>query len=412
MAGEFLLDDLDLNFDSISHNGIYKCEQCSMLVPYRSLAEHIQLRHKSISDQIDDGQSILMTANQNGAPFRPQAPRPKFLDSDFDTTDTESIVTIPKNQRNANGAGAGGGGRGGGPNGVVDAGAPGKIDTRRKPVRGVDRFQAKRFAKLQAAREQQQANGQKSSNGTDATKPAAPQSRRKQLPTAMDIFSKNRSQSEVRTPQKINGIFAAGIGGNERAGNAKKFVPVRRSVSAQRTQAVPENFVHCKICSNLMHKDYVDDHIRRKHNVEEPATETNGTVNVTKMIVKGDDSSSSSSDSSDDVDVTVGAIKTFGKLNEDANGATDDNNNEVKAPAKKSKAVKVADKQKGFRRCTFCEAFMHTDYMAGHLIRKHKTEFIGASGITWLKYSDEQMNKFIQEGRLWCKNGALYIKSA
>lgn len=407
MAGEFSFDDtVDLlNFDSISHNGIYKCEQCSMLVPYRSLAEHIQLRHKSVNDQIDDGQSTLMLANQNDSNgnsiFRRQAPRPKFLDSDFDTTDTESFVANTKIQRNA----AGGGG--------APAPANTKMDDRdgRAPVRCADRYQARRLARLQAAREQQQSNKQKKSNGNGAS--ATPQSRRK-LPSAMEIFSRTRSQSEIRT-QKINGIFAAGIGGNER-GNPKKFGPLRRSASAQRAQVVPENFVHCKICSNLMHKDYVEDHIRRKHNIVEPATGAKDTVNATANDTIANDgnskSSSISSCSSDVSDVAdnSGANKSNGKLNEAANDDTANKNN-VKASARKGKVTTV-EKHKGFRRCQFCEAFMHTDYLVGHLIRKHKTEFIGSSGITWLKYTDEQMNKFIQEGRLSCKNGAFYIKNA
>lgn len=442
MAGEFSFDDINLNFDSISHNGIFKCERCNMFVPYRSLAEHIQMRHKSTTvDYIDDGQSMLMAANQfDGSNeklvFRPRAPRPKYLDSDFDTTDTESIVIDNKNQRNGNYPANSGAGS----NTTALPNTDNRTHSGRTAVRGGDRYQAQRFAKLRAAREQQQAIEQKKlSNGNDvasatttpttptATAASAAQSRRKII-TASEMFSKNRSQSEVRT-QKVNGFFSGvnggggGAGGNER-GYFKKFGQVRRSASVQRAQVVTENFEHCKFCLNLMHKDYVEDHIRRRHQTDEPAADNNTTADAKETIVvvnadvngNGGGNSTSSSDVSDVDDDLNGQSNGKSNKGKDLNGTKVDQgkngktNDGAKKTSKKSEAA--ADKHKGYRRCQFCEAFMHTDYLAGHLIRKHKTEYIGAGGMTWLKYSDEQMNVYIKEGRLTYKNGAFYITDA
>lgn len=431
MAGEFSFEDINLNFDSISHSGIYKCEQCNMFVPYRLLAEHIQLRHKSTNDYFDDGQPLLKpSANQcdsdglanhgdldEHAIFRRRAPRPNFLDSDFDTTDTESMVTNIKNRHNTVAATNGGT--------AVNAGAGASAmpngDNRayggRTAARDGDRYQQKRLAKLQAAREQQQQqqtkNNERKSNGNDSSAPASlgAQSRRKIQRTEM--FSKNRSQSEARS-QKFNGIFSNGIGGgvgvsgNERAGSMK-INTMRRSVSVQRAPKIPENFEHCKFCMNLMHKDHIKDHIARKHQIDEPATDTNDvSVDAKTIVVTNDNANDAGSSSSDVGDVED---NLNGKSDDGLNGTTG-NSKKVKAPYKKIKKSKAVDEHKGFRRCQFCEAFIFIDFLAGHMIRKHNTKFTGASGITWLKYSDDQMNKLIQEGRLSCKNGALYIDNA
>lgn len=414
MAGEFSFDEFDFSFDSLTQNGIHKCKRCNMFVPYRSLAEHLQLRHKETRNNrvnhndIDDGnetdgRSMVAPANQcnltDDMVFRNRV-KSKCMDSDFDTTDGESMVAENKNKNRNDGTGAN---------------AAPKAHGGRTAVRGADRYQARRLAKLQMEREQ--ANQQNKFNGVDDS---SAQMRRK-IPTAIEMFSSGRSHSEKRA-QKMNGIFGGascggGVAGNER-GNMKKFGQMRRSASLQRNQVVPENFEHCKFCLNLMHKDYVDDHMRRKHGVDEPATDNgtdNGPINGKETIVNVVASGGSSSDVSgldDNLNGQSDGAQTNGKLNEESNGISTDNKmDNASAPAKTNKTTKV-DKHKGFRRCQFCEAFMHTDYLPCHLLRKHKTEFIGAGGITWLKYSDEQMNKLMKEGRLICKDGALYIQNA
>lgn len=414
MAGEFSYDDLNFSFDSLAYNGIYKCEPCNMFVAYRSLAEHFQLRHKKAEnnqsnyDDIDNDRiETAGSVNQRDLIFR-HRPKPKRMDSDFDTTDAESMVAEIKNQRNV---GAG-----------TTAAPKGSAHDGRTAARGADRYQAKRFAKLQMAREQNErkklnagGGGGGGDNSSAAATATAPAQMRRKIFTSSEMFASGRSQSEIRT-QKADGIFGAATG-HER-GNTKKFGQMRRSVSAQRNQVPPENFVHCKFCSNLMHKDYVDDHIARKHQIDAPAADDatdNGPIKCEETIknaVASDGSSSDASGLNGNPNGQADGDQTNAKLNEDSTEILAESKNEkANASAKKNKTTAL-DKHKGFRRCQFCEAFMHTDYLAGHLIRKHKTEFIGASGITWLKYTDEQMNKLIKDGRLFCKDGALYVQNA
>lgn len=59
-------------------------------------------------------------------------------------------------------------------------------------------------------------------------------------------------------------------------------------------------------------------------------------------------------------------------------------------------------------RCKICTSMMHIDYMATHILRKHKTN--GSIGIISANYNDDQINKLIEEGRVFVKDGLLYAQ--
>lgn len=401
MSGEFsyvdAFDDSTFSFDS---NCIHKCQMCNILVPYRMLAEHIQSRHKSDTAASGcDDMEMVPTATAKNSVFRHRA-RPKVVDTDYDTTDTESIVLTNKNP-----------GRRGASAAAVDSTtttATTSMHSGRTAVRGADRYQAQRLAKLQFARERQAGQNQSNGAGKSQPAPAHPQNRRR-IPTAGEMFLPQRVQSELRT-QKLNGIFGSsgggGGGGSDRV-NARRFRSSHRAASAQRTQLLPTNFVHCKYCLNIMHKDYVDDHMRRKHEME-PAADNDGVKNdpiieATVETEKVDDNY---------VGDSANHSNAHGHQPNGNQLATDETSGEgVNGSAMKKGDIVKRTGQKDFRRCIFCEAYVHGDYLAGHLIRKHRTEYANAGGITWLQYTDDQLNKFIKDGKMYCRNGVIYVKS-
>lgn len=422
MASELSFEMSSFSFDSLAHTGIYNCDKCNQFVPFRSLAEHFELRHKIVNnnaaidyDDVDhangNDDTSIMPTNRSGwtqdTLFRRRATKPIGSDMDFDTTDAESTVADIENRRGTAAAAA--------------AAASTQLHGGRTAARGGDRYQAKRLAKFQSTRQKEQ-NKLNDMGATDSS--ATIQARRK-IPTAMELFSIGRSQSEIRTQKVGGGGDGDGGGcsaGNERS-NLKKFGPMRhRSVSVKRTQKVPENFALCKFCMNMMHKDYVDDHIQRKHQQCDKPSDNNTRPNG-KAAIRADGSSSDADVSDTDGNMN-GRQSDSGHLNGKmnvksngrSNGATIVNGNGKNAKSHAHgagpKNKMIADKHEGFRRCQFCDAYIHHDYLAGHLIRKHRTEYINSSGISWLEYNDEQMNKLLKEHRIYCKNGAFYVVNA
>lgn len=80
-------------------------------------------------------------------------------------------------------------------------------------------------------------------------------------------------------------------------------------------------------------------------------------------------------------------------------------------PAQPKQQQKKNMKQKendNYVRCKICISMMHMDYMPNHILRKHKTN--GSIGIISANFTDDQINDMIEEGRVFVKDGLLYLQ--
>lgn len=176
---------------------------------------------------------------------------------------------------------------------------------------------------------------------------ASRSAQKRPIPTAYELFNIGRPRSEFDDGQS-NGIKNNGFGSKSKA-------MMGRSSSMSRVLTLPVNFVKCRYCFNIMHKDYMNGHMERKH--KQDVEHHRHVRAITKKIVNG------------------------------STAAADDN-------AK-------------FINCTFCSALMHNDYMASHLVRKHKAQN-GAIGVTW-DYSDDEIREFLNANVILVKDGVLYV---
>lgn len=147
---------------------------------------------------------------------------------------------------------------------------------------------------------------------------------------------------------------------------------IRHSVVASKKPIIPEHFVKCQICLNVMHQDYFEGHLQRKHK-----DNMNGEpVNV-----------------------------VFQKCN-----ICDKRMPKEYIDAHVERSHRNAENNKdNFIRCAICDSFMHIDFMRGHLLRKHYS-YNGSIGIAWPQFNDDEISQWLNDGLVFVSNGAIYIQ--
>lgn len=164
----------------------------------------------------------------------------------------------------------------------------------------------------------------------------SPLAQNRPIPTAFELFNIDR-RSESGDGQS-NGINKNGS--------------MRRTSSMSHLRVIPDNREKCRYCSNIMPKDSMSGHIKRKHK-------------------------------HDTVHHHVRA-----NTNEIVNGS-------------------AADDKANFTHCTFCSALMHSDYIAAHYVRKHKGQN-GSIGIIWDR-SDDEIREWLNNNMIHVKDGVCYV---
>ncbi|XP_055306342.1 uncharacterized protein LOC129570673 [Sitodiplosis mosellana] len=180
---------------------------------------------------------------------------------------------------------------------------------------------------------------------------------RPKIPTVFEMFNIRRSEMQ---------------GSNAEYDNDDEHPP-RRQPSVK--ENVPKNSVQCPLCSNMMHKNDFKGHLLRKHYTG------HGTLNI-----EGDEHSK---------------CDICGNLMPQEH---------IQAHVERTHGnAGGAEKNKDhFIRCNYCAAYMHIDYMPGHLFRKHKSHE-GSIGIIWPQYTDEQVIQWFNDGMIFIKNGAIFV---
>lgn len=212
---------------------------------------------------------------------------------------------------------------------------------------------------------------------------------KRKIPTVFEMFNIPRPQS----PGRVHN----GDGGKMH----------RRSLSAvKKSVSIPENNVQCQMCLNIMHKDYYEGHIQRKHseqNVSNDAADGNGIPHGNGVSNGNDHMNGLQCDDSPPIGHQKCHICSNIMPKEHI-----ENHVQRTHP---NTAFNDVNNEANFTRCRFCTAYMHIDYMPCHLMRKHKTDCTktGSIGVLWSQYTDEQVNFWLNDYMVFAKNGAFYM---
>lgn len=361
MADSLSFDE-SIRTESFAGNGIYRCEKCDQFVPYRSLSEHFDLKHKDIEgdkSQCNESETIGQPKEQRHKQpiilerfLRTQRPRGNADQNDSIGSDVrhgyEQFGPINGNdncsydQTRLMGR-------------HIDNDDSAFIDTS-TPKNGHNSRSTRRFNDLMKLNKFDRVSTPTiESDGTV---------RRRSIPTAHELFNV-RSFSEMRTTKPNHDINSMYGNGN----TSSQLATPRRSSSMSRAQPIPDNLEQCRFCLNIMHQDYLEGHIERQHHVENEAIETDTPAKSKKAHKK----------------------------------------TKNRATVKAIKAPKVEKVKENFIRCKLCDSLMHTDYLPGHLVRKHRTEHGGSVGIIWSQHTDDQLNKRLNQCGIFIKNRILYV---
>lgn len=122
---------------------------------------------------------------------------------------------------------------------------------------------------------------------------------------------------------------------------------------------VPKHSIQCPLCSNVMHKNHFKEHLMNKH------YDCSGTLAV-------------------DNDKYSKCNICGNQMPQEHIASHIERSHGSVAEANKNKDKKVD--------CQYCPANLHIDYMPGHLVRKHKAHE-NSIGVIWPQFDDEQINQ-------------------
>lgn len=353
MASELSFNE-SIRTDSYASNGIHRCERCEQFVPYRSLAEHFELKHKVFEDNTNQrDESEKKQSNKKPTILK------RFLEAQqarsiADMNDSSGSEFRQFGENNGNDKFSRSKGR------QIDNVDSICIDTLTPKIAHSSRSSQRFNESMRMETFNRVSTPMIDSNDISSV-------RRRSAPTVYELFNV-RSMSEMRTPKPNHDIKS--MTGN----TSSPFVTSRRSSSMSRAQPIPEYCERCPYCLNIMHKDYLESHIQRQHYVENDDIEKNSSVKNKTPHMKS--------------------------------------MNHAKSKASKTpKGDKKKGKPKGdnFVRCNLCDSLMHNDYLPGHLVRRHRTEHGGSIGITWSQHTDDQLNKRLNGSGIFIKNRIFYF---
>lgn len=339
-----------------SVSGIGRCNKCDSLVPFRSMSDHYALKHKVIEGEqqhrrhdVDEMENIAF-------------PEPMSRGSAIRDTFFRTQKCRPGADEKENGMFA------------LDSKEP-TVDCV-SPFADLTNDVDAAMPKVGRRPSRRLADFLKTNKTNHVFKPPTADdvfgsaSDRKKIPTAFELFNV-RSRSEFRSPK--TGIDYASSPEDE---HMSKLLPIpRRSVSMSRVPVIPENFEKCQFCLNIMHKDYLQSHIERQHYAEVEES--------TSKCKVGDDST-----------------RNPHKKDRTERGRG------------KGKTTKPGKEKEGFIHCKICACFLHEDYLPGHLVRKHRTDHIGSIGVFWSQHTDQKMNEWLNDNRVYVKDGVFYVHQA
>lgn len=184
--------------------------------------------------------------------------------------------------------------------------------------------------------------------------------------TATDIFHAepaNDTETARRRPtafELLNGFRPRSgscapkmtFGQNTSIGSGEKIGLPRRSASVSRAQMKSDIEMQCPFCFNFMPKSSLDEHIQNKH-----------------------------------------ASRIGAPLNGQPKGR-----------------AKVNGNRDNFDHCKLCNSYMFIDAIPGHMVRKHWPDQPNSIGINFMQFDDDVMNKWIQQRRIYVKDGIFFIK--
>lgn len=294
--------DMSLDENVRNNNGFSRCPECRFVIPYQSLAEHMALKHKIVQSHVNfnDGipvkpepiEGTEMNDNKSG-----------YLASDEgDNSTCDSLAAHASVSLSE----------------LIDITNEAKSASRGQ-VGKSDNFRVKNAI----------------------------------CRSTVEVKYDNIFASAQNRPN-LTAFELSGIGGSRSEFHDGQPAKTKRNDLARPVPVIPDNFQQCPRCSNIMHKDYLNKHIERKH----------------KQDVK--------------------RLNALGSTAETVNGSS----------------VELLPNA-NFVNCQFCSALMHIDYMAAHFVRKHKSEN-GAIGVTW-DYNDKQFNDLLHRNLIYVKDGVLYV---
>lgn len=334
----------------LSSNGLYWCPKCSGVVPFTSLAEHNALKHRVRSPPKSDADTAINRL-PNGNWFT-------AID-DWELENKRMMERINKR----------------------DDESAGKENREPKPQlnnfdggfrnsrQAFGDHNGRRMKRSKSLIVKSRMAGSKGSKGRQRSV-----SRQNNVQSVFELFDIHPSSDSELSDFNGDKPVVATVTRNVKPNQSAKlrlhanFQAKQNKGPVQRQQKEAKQISNddsmCPTCKNIMPKNAIEAHIRRKH------SEIGADPNFPNCVFCG---------------------------------------NQMHEKAMANHVARMhSSAAKHQSKCKYCNQLMHSDYLPGHLLRKHKI-VKDSIGTVHSKHTDEELNKMIRNGQVFVEKGALYI---